>query len=67
MQYELTDEPTCDEHAGYVGAMLAAAKRQMGYYDQALRKYVSNGGRVVSGDFEWKQTNSGFRWVKRVN
>lgn len=66
-KYELTDELTSDEHAGWVGAMLAASKRQASYYDQALRKYVESGGRVVSGDFEWKQTNSGMRWVKRSN
>ncbi len=65
--YELSDEPTCDEHAGYVAAMLAAAKRRITYYDNAMRKYVNAGGRVVNGDFEWKQTNSGFRWVKRTN
>ena len=53
-EYGLTDEPTSDEHAGYVAAMLAAAKRQMAYYDTAMRKYIADGGRVVSGDFEWK-------------
>ncbi len=67
MDYELTDEPTSDGHAGHVGAMVAAAKRRLAYYDGALRRWVAGGGRVVSGDFEWKQTNSGFRWVKRVN
>lgn len=64
-KFELTDELTSDEHAGYVAAMLAAAKRQAAYYDTVLRKYVDDGGRVVSGDFEWKQTNSGMRWGKR--
>ncbi len=66
MEYELSDEPTCDEHAGYIGAIIAACKRKVGYLDNALRKYVANGGRVVNGDFEWKQTQSGMRWVKRV-
>ncbi len=64
-RYELTDEPTSDEHAGYVAAMLAAAKRQMAYYDQAMRKYIADGGRVLSGDYEWKQTNAGMRWTRR--
>lgn len=64
-KYELTDQPESDEHAGFVAAMLAASKRQAGYFDGALRKYVADGGRVVSGDFEWKETNRGFRWGKR--
>ncbi len=64
---ELTDKPESDEHAGYIGAMIAAAKRQMEYYNNGLRTYADQGGHIVAGDMELKQTNSGFRWVKKGN
>ncbi len=64
-EYEMSDSPESDEHAGYVGAIIAAAKRQLLYYDNALRQYVEAGGRVLSGEFEWKKTNRGMCWVKR--
>lgn len=65
--YQMTDSPESDEHAGYVGAVIAAAKRQLEYYNNGLRKYADDGGHIVAGDMELKQTNSGFRWVKRGN
>ena len=64
---EMTDEPSSDEHAGYIGAMIAASKRQLEYYNNGLRHYAEQGGRIIAGDMELRQTNSGFRWVKKGN
>lgn len=62
----LTDMPISDDEAGYVMERLAAAKRQMQYLENCMRDYINSGGKAVSGDLEFKKTNSGFRWVKRV-
>lgn len=64
-KYSLTDKPTSDEEAGYVMERIYAAKRHYQYLDAAVRKYINNGGRAVAGDFEFKETRSGFRWVGR--
>lgn len=61
----LTDEPATDEEAGIVMARIAAARRQMKYYEAGIRAYVDNGGRAVEGGFEYKKTPTGYRWVKR--
>lgn len=61
----MTDMPISDDEAGYVMERITAAKRQMKYLEDCMRKYITDGGRAVSGDFEFKQTNSGFRWGKR--
>ena len=60
----LTDSPKTDEEAGLVMARIAAARRQMKYYEEGIRRYVDEGGRAVEGDWEYKHTNSGYRWVK---
>jgi hypothetical protein len=64
-RFDMTDAPSSDDEAGYVMARITAAKRQLKYYEEGIRRYCSDGGRAVDGDFEFKQTNSGFRWVKR--
>ncbi len=61
----MTDNPISDEEAGYVMARITAAKRQSKYFEEAIRMYVTSGGRAIAGDMEFKQTNSGFRWVTR--
>lgn len=61
----LTDEPATDEEAGVVMARIAAARRQMKYYEAGIRAYVDNGGRAIDGAFEYKKTPTGYRWVKR--
>lgn len=60
----LTDTPSSDEEAGLVMARIAAARRQMKYYEAGIREYVDNGGRAIDGDWEYKQTPTGYRWVK---
>ncbi len=61
----LTDMPHSDEEAGHIMAMVTAAKRQCKYIDTMMREYVSNGGRCTTGQWEWLQTSTGFRWRKR--
>ncbi len=64
-RFSMTDQPISDEEAGYTMERITAARRQMKYYEECIRKYVMSGGRALTGDFEFSQTNSGFRWVKR--
>ncbi len=62
---KMTDNPISDEEAGYTMERIAAARRQMKYLEAGVRKYIEDGGKALAGDFEFKSTNSGFRWVKR--
>jgi hypothetical protein len=61
----MSDTPESSEHAGFIMERVTAARRQLGYYEDCIRKYATDGGKVLAGDFEFKKTNSGFRWVKR--
>ena len=63
-RYEMTDEPTSDAHAGYIMERVAAARRQLNYYEEGVRRHMLGGGRVISGEYEWKKTGSGVRWSK---
>lgn len=60
----LTDKPRSDTEAGEVVEMLSAAKRQIKYLDTKMKEYVAKGGRVLSGQMEWKDRGNGFRWGK---
>lgn len=62
----ITDQPISDEEAGYTMERIYAAKRQYEYLMSGIKKYIDGGGRAVAGDFEYKKTTTGFRWVKRV-
>lgn len=61
----ITDEPTSDEEAGYTMALISAMKRQAKYIETCLKEYVSNGGKVVAGNQEWKERSNGWRWGRR--
>lgn len=65
----LTDTPSSDEEAGVIMARIAAARRQMKYYEAGIKEYIARGGRAVDGQFEWKEVPRGsstcFRWVRR--
>lgn len=61
----MTDSPVSEEEAGKVMEMVSAARRQMKYYEACMKEYIKNGGRVVSGDWEWRETGAGYRWVRR--
>lgn len=63
-RYVMTTKPINNDQAGHVMAMITAARRQIKYYDKAMKDYVIKGGRVVSGQYEWKSTPQGFRWKK---
>lgn len=65
-RYQMTDMPISDEEAGFTMERAYAAKRQYEYLMAGIKRYVNGGGRAVAGDFEYKQTTTGFRWVKRV-
>lgn len=64
-KHAMTDKPISDEEAGYVMERITAARRQMKYYESCIRTYIDGGGRALTGEFEFKSTNSGFRWTKR--
>ena len=59
---KMTDTPRSDEEAGYTMARVAASRRQMKYYETAMKEYIAKGGRVINGNYEWKERNNGFRW-----
>jgi hypothetical protein len=60
----LTAAPKDDYEAGFTMALVYAARRQLKYYESSVREYLSKGNRAVSGQYEWGETNSGFRWRK---
>lgn len=62
---KMTDQPISDEEAGYTMERIAAARRQMKYLEAGIRQYINEGGKALAGDYEFKSTNSGFRWVKK--
>lgn len=61
-RYSLAEAPSSEEHAGYIMERVTAAKRQMAFYEERIRAWASNGGRVIAGDFEYSKKADGFRW-----
>jgi hypothetical protein len=61
-KFSIQAAPTDAEHAGYIMERVTAAKRQMAFYEERIRKYVLSGGRCVAGDFEYSKKADGFRW-----
>lgn len=61
-KYRMTDKPRSDDEAGYVMSRVAAARRQQKYYESCMKEYITNGGRVTAGNYEWRETGAGFRW-----
>ncbi len=59
---KMTDKPRSDEEAGYVMSRVSAARRQQKYYENCMKEYIANGGRVLAGNYEWRETGNGFRW-----
>lgn len=58
----MTDKPRSDDEAGYVMSRVAAARRQQKYYESCMKEYIAKGGRVTAGNYEWRETGSGYRW-----
>lgn len=63
-KHRMTDKPVSSDEAGFVMARVAAAKRQLDYYTNAMKDYVANGGQVTCGQYTWSKGNDGFRWRK---
>ncbi len=65
-KHKMTDKPTSNEGAGFVMARITAAKRQMKYWEESLKDYVTkSGGKVTQGLYEWGPGNNGWRWRKQ--
>ncbi len=64
-KYKMTDKPSSPEEAGFTMERITAARRQMDYYETAIRRFHLEGGKVVSGDFEYAKKADGFRWRPR--
>ncbi len=60
--YRLTDKPGTDAEAGYVISIAKAAKRQIDYWELAMKRYIKNGGRVTAGQYEWGPGGNGYRF-----
>lgn len=61
-KFSISEAPTCDEHAGAIMERVTAAKRQMKFYEERIKQYCLNGGRCVTGEFEFSKKADGFRW-----
>jgi hypothetical protein len=61
-KYSLGEAPQDAEHAGYVMERVTAAKRQLAFYEERIRKWATNGGKVLAGDYEYSKGKDGFRW-----
>jgi hypothetical protein len=60
-----TDSPTNNADAGFTMASISAARRQMKYVEANIKKWVKDGhGKVISGQYEWSDGNTGWRWKK---
>ncbi len=62
--HRLTDKPASDAEAGHVISIAKAAKRQIDYWELAMKQYIKNGGRVTAGQYEWGPGGNGYRWRK---
>lgn len=62
---KLTDQPVDNEEAAGTIELVTAAKRQLTYLTECMKEWVRNNGPIVSGDWKWGPTESGFRWRKR--
>ncbi len=60
----ITDNPQSLKEAGETMSRLTAAKRQLNYFIECMKKYVNDGGRIISQGMEWGPGNDGFRWRK---
>lgn len=64
-KYSISEAPTCDEHAGAIMERVTAAKRQLKFYEERIKSYCLEGGRCVTGDFEFSKKADGFRWRQK--
>lgn len=62
---KVTDKPRTDQDYGEQIALVSAAKRQINYIIENAKAHVNDGGKVVTGQFEWKDRGNGFRWGKK--
>ena len=66
-KFHADEWPTVPEGNGQAGEMaykLKAIKSFLNVREGLLKEYCRQGGRALAGDWEWKETNSGFRWVR---
>jgi len=61
-KHDISGAPTDDRHAGYIMERVTAAKRQLAFYEERVRRYVTDGGRCLSGGYEFSKKSDGFRW-----
>ena len=61
-KHSISDAPLDTEQAGYIMERVTAARRQMDFYETRVRKYVTDGGRCIAGNFEFSKKADGFRW-----
>jgi hypothetical protein len=60
----LVSDPSNEAEATETMVRLSAANRQLKYLTEAMKAYVRNGGRIISGSMEWSGGRDGFRWRK---
>lgn len=63
-EYEFTEHPSSEHHAGWMAMRMRAVKRAMTYYDGALKDHVRSGKRAIYNGYEWSETGNGFRIKK---
>lgn len=63
-EYEFTEQPEGERHAGWMAMRMRAIKRAMTYYDGCLKDHARSGNRVMYDGYEWAEGGAGFRWKK---
>lgn len=61
-KYDISSAPTGPQHAGAIMERVTAAKRQLDFYQERVRKYCEGGGKCIAGEFEYSKQKDGYRW-----
>ena len=61
-KYDISAAPTGHKHAGSIMERVTAAKRQLEFYQERVRKYCESGGKCIAGEFEYSKQKDGYRW-----
>ncbi len=64
-KYDISSAPSNAAHAGAIMERVTAAKRQLDFYQERVRKWCETGNKCVAGDFEYSKQKDGFRWRPR--
>ena len=61
-KWDISSAPTGPQHAGAIMERVTAAKRQLDFYQERVRKHCEGGGKCIAGEFEYSKQKDGYRW-----